>query len=37
MLQNDAGSAGKAAAAKHKRKTYGRKIPVRDSDPITPV
>lgn len=32
MLQSEAGSAGKAAAAKHKRKTYGRKIPARDSD-----
>lgn len=32
MLRSGAGSAGKAAEAKHKRKTYGRKIPGRDGD-----
>jgi SAM-dependent methyltransferase len=29
-LQSEAGSAGKAAAAKHKRKTYGRKLAARN-------
>lgn len=28
MLQNGAGSVGKTAIAKHKRKTYGRKLPI---------
>ena len=32
MLRNGAASAGKAAAAKHKRKTYGRRIPGSTSD-----
>ena len=31
MLHNGAGSAGKAAAAKHKRKTYGRKLAAKNS------
>ena len=30
MLRNDTGSAGKAAAAKHKRKTYGRKLAAKN-------
>jgi modification methylase len=34
-LQSGAGSAGKAAAAKHKRKTYGRKVAVGDTGQVT--
>jgi DNA modification methylase len=37
LLARRPGSAGKAAEVKHKRKTYGRKIPVRDSDPVAKV
>jgi DNA modification methylase len=37
LLRSEAGSAGKAAEAKHKRKTYGRKVPVRDSDQVRPA
>jgi DNA modification methylase len=31
VLRKEAGSTGKAAATKHKRKTYGRKLAVKDS------
>jgi DNA modification methylase len=31
MLRNEAGSVGKDAEIKHKRRTYGRKVPVKDN------
>jgi DNA modification methylase len=37
MLENEAGSIGKNAEAKHKRKTYGRKVPVKDDEQPTLV
>ena len=37
MPRNGAGSVGKDAATKHKRKTYGRTLPVRDNDQGRPV
>jgi modification methylase len=36
LLHNGAGSAGKAAAKKHKRKTYGRKLAARTGAPLPP-
>ncbi len=35
MLRKEAGSAGKSAEAKHKRKTYGRKVLARDTGQVT--
>lgn len=37
MSLTEAGSVGKSAEAKHKRRTYGRKIPVKDDDQFTLV
>lgn len=37
MLIEEAGSKGKDAEAKHKRKTYGRAVPVKDSSQLTLV
>jgi modification methylase len=34
LLRDEAGAAGKAAHAKHKRKTYGRKAPVRHGNQV---
>lgn len=34
QAQNDAGSKGKEAEAKHKRKTYGRAVPIKESDQL---
>jgi len=36
-LETQAGTAGKEAEAKHKRKTYGRKVAVKADDQLTPV
>jgi hypothetical protein len=32
MLATEAGTAGRKAEAKHKRRTYGRKVPVKEDD-----
>jgi DNA modification methylase len=37
MLVKEAGSAGKDAETKHKRKTYGRKVPIKKDDQLTLV
>jgi modification methylase len=37
ILATEAGSAGKDAHAKHKRKTYGRKVPVKEDEQLTLV
>ena len=37
MLESEAGSAGKKAEAKHKRKTYGRKLPAKEDEQLTLV
>jgi hypothetical protein len=36
IAATQAGSNGKAAAAKHKRKTYGRKVPIRKPEQLGP-
>jgi modification methylase len=36
IAATQAGSNGKAAAPKHKRKTYGRKVPIRKPEPLGP-
>ena len=37
IIEMEAGTAGKEAEAKHKRKTYGRKVPVKEDDQLTLV
>lgn len=37
ILETEAGSAGKKAEAKHKRKTYGRKLPAKEDEQLTLV
>jgi modification methylase len=37
MFENEAGSAGKNAEVKHKRKTYGRNVPVKEDKQLTLV
>jgi DNA modification methylase len=37
MLETEAGTSGKDAEAKHKRKTYGRKVPVKEDEQLTLV
>jgi DNA modification methylase len=37
ILEDDAGSAGKEAEAKHKRKTYGRRITIKKDEQLTLV
>jgi modification methylase len=37
ILETEAGSAGKKAEAKHKRKPYGRKLPAKEDEQLTPV
>jgi DNA modification methylase len=37
LLENEAGSIGKNAEAKHKRKTYGRRLPAKEDEQLTLV
>jgi hypothetical protein len=37
ILETEAGSAGKKAEAKHKRKAYGRKLPAKEDGQLTLV
>jgi modification methylase len=37
IVEIEAGSAGKKAEAKHKRKTYGRKLPAKEDEQLRPV
>jgi modification methylase len=37
ILETEAGSVGKEAESKHKRKTYGRKVPVKEDEQLTLV
>ena len=36
-IENEAGTSGKGAEAKHKRKTYGRKVPLKEDEQLTLV